>query len=557
MKKIIFSLLALLWAFGAFSQAPTFTANTFNPPDTAHFCYGINSGYLSKYWPDTASSHLQRILGAHSTRTFNFAYAEVPLGKRWAKPTYDFNANQNHFYNNTICLNGVYGPDADNTVYTIPTRTSSGANLPSQMFAGIYNPIWNSDGTPDTANNTFAKYVWDIVSGYGSTFHYYEIWNEPDISSGNGVNIASGQPGSWWQNMPPPQDIYNLRCPITHYIRCLRIAYEIIHKYNPGAKVVTGGIGFPVFLDQLCRYTDNPGSAGDGDVLKGAGSVTPAYPITGGGYIDMLSFHNYPFYSLSVYNNTTSRHDYRRNSDTAIAILKQFFQGFQTVLANRGYGTTYPAKQFMLTETDGGHASVWNNPNLYGAGDVQRNFTMKVLAVLQQLGVVQAYDYQIADEVPLPDNSNDPDPIASVMGKFYFVDSIKNTNYSACKLAPAGIGRITQSGLLFGYYYDSVKTKAINLNTNISVGLAFTKPALGSTPAQTRYMLWTYQHRDKVEYDTSVITFPTGVTVSKVWNWDACLNRATGQPYPYPSQYISSNFTGNTIKVSGTPVIVQ
>src|SRR5690606_30016976 len=126
---------------------------------------------------------------------------------------------------------------------------------------------------------------------YGEHVRFWEIWNEPDLT-GFWDNGNKSRADSWWNSPPGPDALNNLKAPVYSYIRMMRIAYEIIKKIDPDDYVTTGGIGYTAFLDALLRYTDNP----DG------GKVTPEYPLQGGAYFDVLSYHCYPAYSLSYYD---------------------------------------------------------------------------------------------------------------------------------------------------------------------------------------------------------------------------------------------------------------
>lgn len=67
-------------------------------------------------------------------------------------------------------------------------------------------------------------------------------------------------------------------------IGLLRISYEVIKTVDENAYVCIGGIGNPAFLDAVLRNTDNPID----------GTENNDYPLLGGAYFDVLSFHSYP-----------------------------------------------------------------------------------------------------------------------------------------------------------------------------------------------------------------------------------------------------------------------
>src|SRR5699024_563027 len=162
------------------------------------------------------------------------------------------------------------------------------------VFANLYSPIWDEgeNGTPINDDNQFALYIYNLVKRYGEYIRFWEIVNEPDIT-GFWDNGNRDRAMNWWDNPPTPGALLNLRAPSFYYIRMLRIAYEVIKKYTPDAFVAPGGIGNPAFLDALLRYTDNPDE----------GKVTAEYPLTGGAYFDVVSYHIYPAYFLQEWDN--------------------------------------------------------------------------------------------------------------------------------------------------------------------------------------------------------------------------------------------------------------
>ncbi len=76
---------------------------------------------------------------------------------------------------------------------------------------------------------------------------------EPDFTYVYDKNV-------WLTRAPLPDELPNVQAPIFHYIRMLRISYEVIKKYRPETYITTGGVGYAQFMDALLRYTDNPNS---------------------------------------------------------------------------------------------------------------------------------------------------------------------------------------------------------------------------------------------------------------------------------------------------------
>ncbi|MFK7935315.1 MAG: hypothetical protein AB8G22_17510, partial [Saprospiraceae bacterium] len=155
-------------------------------------------------------------------------------------------------------------------------------NVQSEMFDNLYRDIWDDgeDGTPINDDNWYAAYVYKLVNEYKDNVKFWEVWNEPDYSFVYEAELPPGEPGNWWENNPNPCD-YAIHAPIFHYIRTLRISYEVIKYVDPTAYVAVGGLGFPSFLDAVMRNTDNP-IDGAIDSLN--------YPLTGGAYFDVMSY---------------------------------------------------------------------------------------------------------------------------------------------------------------------------------------------------------------------------------------------------------------------------
>ena len=183
--------------------------------------------------------------------------------------------------------------------------------IQSELFANMYTPIWDggANGTPYNDDNYYAAYLYKTVSEYKDHVRFWEIWNEPGFDYTGGLGyLLPGAPGSWWDNNPNPCD-YKLRAPIFHYVRLLRISWEVIKTLDPDAYVVVSGTGYPSFLDAILRNTDNPLD----------GSVTAEYPLRGGAFFDVMGYHSYPHFDggLREYSDSIQNWLYYRHSDAA------------------------------------------------------------------------------------------------------------------------------------------------------------------------------------------------------------------------------------------------
>src|SRR5690606_28297851 len=181
----------------------------------------------------------------------------------------------------------------------------------SKMFKNMYEPIWDGgkNGTPVNDNNPMALYVYKTALEYGGTVRFWEIWNEPDYTSSDKGWQPPTAADSWWKRDPAPCELNNLQAPVQHYIRALRIAYEVIKYVDPNDFVCIGGIGYESFLDAVLRNTDNPSG----------GKVTSAYSKKGGAYFDCLSYHSYPMYGTREYIN--GKWIPQRHSDKAVEVF--------------------------------------------------------------------------------------------------------------------------------------------------------------------------------------------------------------------------------------------
>ncbi|MGH2644680.1 MAG: PKD domain-containing protein, partial [Chitinophagaceae bacterium] len=247
-----------------------YNADTIVPSYNQLFQYGSNPGYYGNGWSDTGKASVLAANGVHTIRPNLPGY----FVEQWG---YDIRVNEFNYYTHQAGMKEItlfIGQPADD-------ESAPGTGV----FANLYSPIWDNgqNGTPVNDSNYFAVYVYNLVKRYGKNVKFWEIVNEPD-QTGFWDNGNRSRSDNWWINPPLASALLNLKAPIFSYIRMLRIAYEVIKKFYPNEYICPGGIGYPAFLDALLRYTDNPDS----------GKVTPEYPLTGGAYFDVLSYHIYP-----------------------------------------------------------------------------------------------------------------------------------------------------------------------------------------------------------------------------------------------------------------------
>ena len=514
----LLGLLSALFFSCSLAQPPLSisTANDVVPPYKGTFGYGSNMGYYSPHTDEEIADFAARA-GVQTLRPAMFAYFVERWGYDIRVPAfkhYDSLGMKDH----VMFIGYPSKEQRENTIYC--------GKDSSVLFANMYEPIWDNgeNGTPVNDKNFYALYVWKTVKTYGKWVKFWEIWNEPDYASTYKTMLPPDSPGSWWTANPDPCE-YALHAPIQHYIRMLRISYEVIKKIDPTAYVCTGGIGFPSFLDVLCRQTDNPNG----------GSVTPQYPLKGGAYFDVLSYHSYPHIDGSVreWSDKINGFEQYRYSDRAVQGVFKQKTGFETVLNKYGYnGETYPKKHFIITESN---IPAKEFGEFMGSYEAQRNFLMKCLIKSQMNGVLQFHVYSVAQLKEYDAAHNEFD----LMGLF---SPLENTPNDKVQIQESGIAYATTANILRGYRYDSLETKMLHLPPEAD-GAAFKNEKTGDII----YCLWAKTHIDRSEEAEVNYTFPATLNMTQVQirSWD------------YSQTYHAQTLSSKAVKLDGTPCFFQ
>ncbi len=488
------------------------TANDAVPSYKGGFGYGSNMGYYSPH-TDEVVSDLAARAGVRTMRPAMFAHFVEYWGYDIRIPAfkhYEALGMKDH----VMFIGYPSKTQRDNTVYC--------GKDTSVLFANMYEPIWDNgeNGTPVNDKNYYALYVWKTVKMYGKWVKFWEIWNEPDYATTFKTQLKAGLPGSWWNTNPDPCE-YALHAPVQQYIRMLRISYEVIKKVDSTAYVCTGGIGFPSFLDVICRQTDNP----DG------GSVTPQYPLKGGAYFDVLSYHAYPHIDGSVreWSDKLNGFAQYRHSDRAVEGIFKQKAGLETVLQKHGYnGIKYPNKPFIITECNIPAKEVGEFMGSYVA---QRNFLIKSLIKSQMNGILQFHVYSVGELQEFDKTKNEFD----LMGLY---SKLENVTMDKVKMQESGIGYTTTSDILRGYAYDSIETKKLNLPPEADGG-AFRNKAGNDII----YCLWAKTNKDRSEEAELTYSFPSTLNMEHVqrrlWNFSQT----------YDVQILSAKY----VKLTGAP----
>ena len=492
-----------------------FTANTVVPAHTSAFNYGVNAGAASS-WNTTSIADIMAgnpIKGISGLNARSFRTLFPPsFVSQWG---YDLFKTEYEYYYNlglrdfVVMLEGLpVAAEQENVFYNTSNQVaaSNACATKSKLFKDLYLPIWDggANGTPINDNNPYAKYVYNMVTRYKKYIKYWEVVNEPDFSFSATAQAKRGTAGNWWENTPDPCALLNLRAPIYQYIRTMRIAYEVIKYVDPTAYVGSGGLSFPSFLDGLCRFTDNPNG----------GTVTTDYPLKGGAYFDVLSFHSYPMVYMGVWSNAIGGMLYQRHSDKGIYDFFRVKNEFDSVLTVHGYGTTYPKKIVICTETNLPSKPI---SDLVGSDVAQTNYLMKVLVQSPKYNVLQNYPYVGGDVVPAASASNAYD----VMGLYECLTNQGPDNGGPGwkqKIKPSGVGFKTTATILYKTNYDAARTAALNLPNNID-GSAY-RDTLG----RYIYVLWAKTTTDNSEAASATYAFPAAVNPSpkmqrRLWNW--------------------------------------
>jgi len=437
-------------------------------------------------------------------------------------------AQYNHYAtlgmrDHTLFVGSPSAAHRDNSYY-------GGCSQPSSLWANMFTPIWDggANGTPVNDNNYYALYIYKLAIRYKSYNKFWEILNEPDYDfSGNSWKLP-GQPGNWWDNNPSPCDLVNMRAPIFHYVRLLRISYEVIKSVDSTAYVTVGGIGYTSFLDAILRNTDNPVD----------GSVTAEYPLKGGAYFDVLSFHNYPMYNLRYWDNGVNNFVYTRHSDAAANEFINAKNQMANVLNTYGYNNTvYPAKHFICTENNIPRKEFGD---YIGSDQAQTNYIIKALVGCQQNSIRQYYIFAMGE----PKTYAEATQGYEMMGLYQKLDGVGPVlgGIYGQQYTNEGIAFKTTSDLLLNYQYDNAKTATLSLPATIG-GAAF-RDAIGNYV----FVLWAKTTVDKSESAAATYSFPAAANVAPLLN---------KREWNYSVTNTTTSLPSTNIALTGTPVFLS
>jgi len=394
-----------------------------------------------------------------------------------------------------------YCKDENNNVLH---KDKEGNLLQSKLYKNMYEPVWITTANGESTindNNYFATYVYRVVKMYGRYCSFYEIVNEPDFTYTGEGDKNPGEENNWWGNDPNPRSLSNLYAPVQSYIRLLRISYEVIKTLQPDALVCVGGIGYDSFLDAILRNTDNP----DG------GKVTEDYPMKGGAWFDCLSYHLYPMYYLKEWIGKDKPGNidgfcYLRHSDEAVRKTIDKKDSMEKILLHYSYGSTYPRKEVIITETN-----VPSKPvkEYIGGEQAQRNFLTKLAIIAQKEEIKGVYPYCPWDFKETEEDGGEYD----YKGFYYPIP--ENPAEGQLRMHESGTAWRIMSNLLGGKVYNKTETEKLRLPLKIS-GAAF------GSGNDIIYVLWAKTTIDQSEFSSAEYTFTLSEEITRIKNvsWD-------------------------------------
>ena len=504
MKIPCYTLALSLLSFWSYSQVPN-TANDFVKPYTGGFHPAANMGSYGPFTDETLSELAAGNpatglpgAGVKSLRPGLFGEFVEQWGYESRLPAFEHYKTLG-MGEHTVIVGFPSDAQRDPAQYC--------PGIQSELFANLYTPIWDggANGTPYNDDNFYAAYLYKTVSLYKDYVRFWEIWNEPGFDYTGGLGYAQpGSPGNWWDNNPDPCD-YKLRAPIFHYIRLLRISWEIIKSIDPDAYVVVSGTGYPSFLDAILRNTDNPAD----------GSVTATYPLKGGAYFDVMGYHSYPHFDGSLREWSDALNDwlYYRHSDAAAEGVLKTKNTYRQLLEQYGYnGTTYPEKLWIITEIN-----LPRKPfgEYIGSAEAQRNFMIKAMAACMANDILQMQVYKLGEDTYY-DNAH---------SEFDLMGLYQRLNYNSPyfqELNEEGIAHKTTSEQLFGKTFDPDRTAQMALDAGTGGG------AFRDEDGNFTYLLWAKTMTDQSEQANGVYSFPAAMNVQLLLKreWDAGMTQA-------------------------------
>ncbi len=509
------------------------------PNYEGYFGYGTNVGY----YPNWTARQLGDIaignpsegvagVGVTTMRPALFEFFQEQWGYDFRVPTFE-HYKKLGAVDNVVFVGYPSEAHRDTNYYCAEHR--------SELFLNMYEPIWDdgTDGTPYNDENYYAAYLYKTVTLYKDYVKFWEIWNEPDYSFSANSIYDENQPESWW-NVPPNPCEFDIHAPIFHYIRLLRISYEIIKTVDPTAYVAIGGIGYPSFLDAVLRYTDNPDE----------GKMSPDFPDKGGAYFDVLSFHSYPHIdsSLRTWSNKIFGFVNQRHTDAAVEGVLRLRNRMEEVLFKHQYNNEiYPKKEWIITECNVPRVPIHQG---FGSNRVQRNFIIKTLVECQKHNIHQFHIYTLGDQ-------KEENEITQIFQEYEIMGLMGNMMQAKpyqVKPNEVGVAYKTISDLLYGKRFDHKSWEALALPEGIKGGV-FT-----DDKGEKTYVFWARTQTDSSEDALQIVNLRALLGIKQLvrYGWDFS---ATQEAKVIDARYVALTgepiFFTDATKGSAKPIAIE
>jgi PKD repeat protein len=520
------SLIKTLTIQTAVQTPPASTANKGTPPYDAPFRAGVNArfveGWSDEQIADIAAGNKETGIegvGAKSFRTSLPEYFTKFWGVDIRKKAYQ------HFENLdlrdlTLTIGSPDSAHRDPNFYCYQEQ--------SHLFKNMYLDIWNADKSAVNDANYFAKYVSDLVKMYKKQVKFWEINDTPgwDVEGKNGWKPRGWQ-HNWWENQPDPCEV-GTQAPVSHLVRMMRIAYEVIKREDSTAFVVYSGSGFTSYLDAVLRTTDNP--------AEGLSTGTPQYPNGGGAYFDAILYNVFPHFdgSLAAYDQSVGRVVYKRNTDAAAASITRQRDSIQSVLSNYGYdGRLFPKKRFLIGEINVPRKAFSGSMN-FGSEEIQRNFILKSYVTAAMNGIVQMNVKSVSEESTI----SAAEDASQVMGLYQKLTSPPPTR----SLNVQGVAFKTTSEILFGLKFDSIRTRQMNISSPNVMGAAFKSPT-----GKYTYVLWATASGDLTENGSATFNSPNSLSINNLYK----------REWTYTQDKRVTSISSQNIALTTTPIFLS
>lgn len=475
-------------------------ANLMVLPYNENFSYGTNLGYYPPHWTDKSLGDIAAgnpALGIEGAGV-NSLRLKMPADffEKWG---YEILMDEVEHYEK-LGIKNITGYLGFPSPSQLDNNRYGNCGGQSKLFKNMYEPIWDDgeNGTPVNENNPYALYVYRTALTYKGYVKFWEIMNEPDYNNNGSGWKPKGEPNNWWENNPSPCDLTNMQAPIFHYIRMLRISYEVIKSIDSEAYVAIGGIGYESFLDAVLRNSDNPVD----------GSLNADFPLKGGAYFDVVSYHSYPHYGLKKWSNDVRGFIYYRHSDGAVSEVMNKKETLNDVLKEHGYnGNIYPEKHWIITESNVPRKKIGGE--ILAGNEAQVNFVIKVMVAAQKNNIKQLHTFILGD-------SKDYEEATRVFDLMGLYKKLNGTTPYSQKFNDQGIAYKTTSDLLYGLKYDPAKTLALAFPENVDGG------AFKDKNSNYVYVLWAKTQEDNSEKSKVTYSLPKDFNASQIEikNWD-------------------------------------